>query len=819
MNVFELFGTIAIDNKKANDAIDETGEKGGKLKDKLNSGFGKIGKAAVTAGKVIGTGLIAGTVAMGKITVDALNLAGSLEQSLGGAKAVFGDYWGVVQRKAEDAYKTMGLSQTEYLEVANKMGALFKGSGIDQATAVDMTTDAMQRAADVASIMGISTEDAMQAVAGMAKGNFTMMDNLGVAMNDTTLAAYAQSKGYSKLWKDMSTGEKVMVAQEMFMERTAYAAGNYSRENDTLAGSIQTAKAALNNFLSGAGGVDQVVDSFSNAAEVIVSNLNTLLPKLTKGLTEIIKKLTPMIGPLIQTALPGILEGATALLIGLAEALPELISVLIDVLPDVLSKLGAALVKIIPKLFEGIKNAIEKIDFNALGEWFGNAIMDLVASIPDLLSNLGQTISWAWNTIVWPLIQGLFKAVFGVDLPDWGELKQKISDGWKNKVWPAIQNYFKEKFGIDLPDWEETWKSIKEWWGKVKAAFGNFFSALFNIQTTDEDGNGKPWYKVITDWFNGVLEQIGNIFCAIFGIELEEGETIGSKIHTWWSEKVWPGIKDFFKAVFGIDLPDWSEIWTSIQDWWANVKKAYAGYFSALFSIETTDEDGNGIPWSEVITNWFKGVLKNAGNVFCAIFGIEFTDKDGNGITWWQAIKNWWTETVWPNITGFFKEKFNIDVPTWNEISKAIKGVWDDIKKAWNQWSSKLWVTFGFTSFEEAGLDEDLPDAMTSATWTNQPGHATGLDRVPYNDYPALLHRNEAVLTASEAAAWRSGENGGSNAGVIAALNTVSDILRAILTNTGAGQNIVLDSGVLVGQLTPQIDAQLGARAARRGRG
>ena len=37
-------------------------------------------------------------------------------------------------------------------------------------------------------------------------------------------------------------------------------------------------------------------------------------------------------------------------------------------------------------------------------------------------------------------------------------------------------------------------------------------------------------------------------------------------------------------------------------------------------------------------------------------------------------------------------------------------------------------------------------------------GHAIGLDYVPYNKYPAILHRGEAVLTASEAEDWRRGE-------------------------------------------------------------
>ena len=35
--------------------------------------------------------------------------------------------------------------------------------------------------------------------------------------------------------------------------------------------------------------------------------------------------------------------------------------------------------------------------------------------------------------------------------------------------------------------------------------------------------------------------------------------------------------------------------------------------------------------------------------------------------------------------------------------------------------------------------------------------HRTGLEYVPYDEYPALLHKGESVLTASEAALWRGG--------------------------------------------------------------
>ena len=109
----------------------------------------------------------------------------------------------------------MGLSASDYMATANKMGALFQGSGLEQAQAMRLSTKAMQRAADVASVMGLETSAAMEAVAGAAKGNFTMMDNLGVAMNATTLQAYALEKGVNFKWDTASQAEKSRLAMEM----------------------------------------------------------------------------------------------------------------------------------------------------------------------------------------------------------------------------------------------------------------------------------------------------------------------------------------------------------------------------------------------------------------------------------------------------------------------------------------------------------------------------------------------------------------------------------------------------------------------------
>ena len=52
MELFRLLGTIAVKNKDANDALDETADKGEKTEKKLSKSFGKIGGAALKFGKL-----------------------------------------------------------------------------------------------------------------------------------------------------------------------------------------------------------------------------------------------------------------------------------------------------------------------------------------------------------------------------------------------------------------------------------------------------------------------------------------------------------------------------------------------------------------------------------------------------------------------------------------------------------------------------------------------------------------------------------------------------------------------------------------------
>jgi hypothetical protein len=225
----------------------------------------------LSAFKTLASGLSA--LGIGAMIKNAISLAGDLQQNIGGSESVFKIYAGTIQKTAETAASSLGLSQSKYLATATKMGALFQGSGFSVAQSANMVTQSMQRASDVASIMGISVDSAMEAVTGMAKGNFTMMDNLGVAINDTNLQIYAQEKGLGKL---ETTQQKVNAAMQMFLDKSDYAAGNYAKENDTYSGALATFKAELENFAAEAG--TALLPLAQNVLPVLSSSLNALKP-------------------------------------------------------------------------------------------------------------------------------------------------------------------------------------------------------------------------------------------------------------------------------------------------------------------------------------------------------------------------------------------------------------------------------------------------------------------------------------------------------------------------------------------------------------
>ena len=386
----------------------------------FSSGLDKMKSIAATGFSAVATSVGVAAVAIGGLVAKSVTMAGELEQQIGGTEAVFGELADTVQKKAAGAFDQMGLSANDFMATANKMGALMQGSGLDIETSMDLSTQAMQRAADVASIMGIDVNSAMESIAGAAKGNFTMMDNLGVAMNATTIEAYALSKGIKTAYNDMDNATKVGLAMEMFLEKTSYAAGNYAKENQTFAGSFNTLKAATSNFLSGAGGIEDVATSLTSFAGILATSIGEMAPQVIEGLVTLVETLVPQIPSLLQQLLPPILNGAISLINGLIVVFPQIITLIQENLPTFVSgalmivqTLINTLLKMLPELLQmGITMLLELVKgiAESLPTLIPTVIDAVILMVETLIDNIDLIID-AGIQLIMGLVDGLMNAM------------------------------------------------------------------------------------------------------------------------------------------------------------------------------------------------------------------------------------------------------------------------------------------------------------------------------------------------------------------------------------------------------------------------
>ena len=355
--------------------------------------FGSMFKKAIAAAGI--------GIALKKVLGDAFAQGGELQQNLGGTEAVFGQFAKTIQDQAVSAYKNMGMSASDYMATANKMGSLFQGSGIEQQKSLDMTSKAMQRAADVASVMGIDMSMAMESIAGAAKGNFTMMDNLGVAMNATTLEAYALEKGVNFKWNTASNAEKAELAMQMFMERTSQYAGNFARESEqTWTGSIGAMKASYQNLMANimlGNELDTSLQALAQTVTTFVSgNLIPAMGNILKGLPQALITLTTTLGPqLSQMGADMVVQLAQGIITNLpkwVETWLGLYENLRTTITENAPQLFNMALMMIQQLVIGIKTQLPTILSEGV-EIITNLVNGILQNLPALIAGAGQLLT------------------------------------------------------------------------------------------------------------------------------------------------------------------------------------------------------------------------------------------------------------------------------------------------------------------------------------------------------------------------------------------------------------------------------------------
>lgn len=569
------------------DRLDELDDRTKKYGESASSVFSKLAKGAAALG-------------IGKIISDSINSGGELEQQLGGVGVVFGSYADSMKNKAKTAFEDMGLSQSEYLAKANKMGALLKGSGFGLEYASATSQAVMQRASDVASIMGVDVKDAMEAVAGAAKGNFTMMDNLGVAMNDTTLQAYAQEKGLGKL---ETTQQKVNAAMQMFLDKTEYAAGNYSRENDTFSGSLTTLKAQLSDLT-----------------------------------TELGSALLPTATTLVTMARSG-LEAVTPLIITAGEAVNSVAQYLLGLPPSAQAVLAAAVTAavVIPKVTKVVDLLNTKIKTSTAWLVILTSVLAAIASVGAERRKLDEGAGAELEQTS----DGADKAATSVDgLADSYDGLSESSDAAKKSLADIdTLNIFKSSTastgGIDFAAIATGAESAAE---AVSGAKGEIAALSDEMNGLDLSG--------LQDTFSGTFSDIGTGISTMWNAFFGSGDEQYDSLKAWTNQ---------IRGLFG---DDWTDFFENVGK---NLYKIFNGNEyekdEALREVQNWLNDINDVvkksfsvnPIRAVFVEWANEALQNLGS-FLAQAQTRFTQylKD-NGITSYGDY-----------VSGFLSGKLNI---------------------------------------------------------------------------------------------------------------------------------------------------------------
>ncbi len=519
-SIFELFGTIALNTGGAEKQLAKISAAGKKVGSVLGKGFKVAGEAALQMGKVIGAGVAAGTTAMGKLVSSAMSAYASYEQLEGGVKKLFGDdAQNLVMEYARNAYRTAGLSANEYMDTVTSFSAsLISSLGKDTVAAAAYADLAITDMADNANTFGTSMEDIQNAYKGFSKQNYTMLDNLKLGYGGTQKEMerlLADASKLSGVKYKIENFSDIIEAIHVIQDNQGIAGTTAAEAEKTISGSVNAAKAAWKNLLSGLADGEQDIDQLvSNLSETvltaaqknIVPRLQTMAPRLVQAVQTLVSTLGPQLPGIINTILPGMVEAATTLITGLADVLPDLLGSIIDVLPNVVKQIGGALKKPFPSLLKTFKSLIGKIDFKGLGTAIGSGLRSIVTNLPDIMKGIGSAISWAWEHVGYPLIAGIFKGVFGVDLPDsWDQLVEDIGDWWDGvveDVGGALEITFKA-IGDALTSAKE---AVEKWWGDVKALFGNLLTIVFGLSTGDDQEAAK---EAVTKWWGEIKTKIG----------------------------------------------------------------------------------------------------------------------------------------------------------------------------------------------------------------------------------------------------------------------------------------------------------------------
>ena len=676
-------------------SADDEAEKSAKSSSNI---FASTFKKALLAGG----GLFAGAklFSFGK---DAISDAGDLEQSIGAVDSVFKSSAEQVHQWAQVSATSLGISENAYNELASVLGASLKNGGTSVDELAGKTNDLIALGADLASMYGGSTKEAIEAISAALRGETDPIERYGISINDAALSARALELGIHKTGGAFTTQQKQLLTQKLLFEQSTDAQGNFNRESDTYAHKVQVAQASWENFRAELGSA--VLPAITSVMDVLAKFLQPILTEVTGGVRAFVASWNNLDGDVTSSGFAGFMEVVAFALRSVWEAIKKFFLELIlpvlreQVLPFLVSALYS-----VQEFFEGLSGITDGSDsYSGLSHFFyelGTAIRGFVgflagtsniwlpitaglaAAIATIKAYMAYVRISTAITTAWSIATGVQEgALWGLTVSEWGVIAPiaLVVAGIALIIGAFILAYNQIGWFRDFVDSvfaaiQAAIGAVVEWFqnevapliGAVIGAIGDFFVQMYQSYI-------KPawdWIvQAISDAIGWISENVVPVFTAI-------GEGI-SAAFGWIVDNVVPA----FVAGFQLFIND--------------VKFVFDGIVRAVQQI------GPAFTWLyetivKPVFTWIVDTVAAAVDWFSQNVAPALQVAFGGVLEWWNSTFGpAWDATVkgFGEVFGWVYE--NLIKPVWDWLSQTITGFVNWFQNDFLKWNENALNEYG----------------------------------------------------------------------------------------------------------------------------
>lgn len=355
MNLFDLFVKIGVD--------DQASKNVSKISQNLGNGLktaAKVGAAAVSAA----------AAAITALTTQALNSFAEYEQLAGGAQKIFDQMdYSQIAADANNAYKELGLSASQYLAVINDVGATFAATMGDEA-GYEAAKTGLKAISDYASGTGKNVDELSQKFTLITRSTSSyqsIADQFSGILPATSAGFLEQAQAagiLSEKYKQLTEVpiDEYQAAVSKMLEKGVADLGLANNTVDeafsTLSGSLSMTKGAWSNLVTGladdSADLDMLIGNFVESVDAVVTliipKIETALSGAGKLIDRLIPEIVKRIPGLIATNLPIIANSAVSIISALGQGISENKDVLIESAFETISFLAGSLFEALPDI-------------------------------------------------------------------------------------------------------------------------------------------------------------------------------------------------------------------------------------------------------------------------------------------------------------------------------------------------------------------------------------------------------------------------------------------------------------------------------------